>query len=190
MKIIAALLCLCALAGCATTEFRTFESAQNYFEGTGATKVVVDGMEIWDDKPPRKFTVLGVLFDKRRQGPLLSMLDGDMVKEARKHGGDALVRTAESTTYLGSAGNSFSSGYAYRGTARATGFGTAMAINQNETQYAVIRYLDRAQPQTASPPSAAAGSAANTTPQQPQAPQSGAPTAPACFLNSMGKCMK
>ena len=37
-----------AVAGCPTTEYKSFEGKANVFEGTGGTKVVVDSMEISD----------------------------------------------------------------------------------------------------------------------------------------------
>jgi hypothetical protein len=49
MRILRALLvalCISALGGCATTEFKTFEGKDNLSEGNGGTKVIVDGMEI------------------------------------------------------------------------------------------------------------------------------------------------
>jgi len=38
-----------ALGACANTEFKPFDAKDNVFQGRGGTKVVVDGMEIWDN---------------------------------------------------------------------------------------------------------------------------------------------
>jgi hypothetical protein len=188
MKVILALLCLGALAGCASTEFRAFESANNYYEGTGATKSVVDGMDIWDDKPPRKFSVMGVLFDKRRQGPFMAtMLDGDMVKQARRQGGDALVRMGESSTFQGLVGNAFSSGYSSRGLSRGTGFGTSIPIVQTAAQATVIKSLDRS-PNPASATSLPGGTAPPAASTSVQ-PTPASPSVTSCFLNTAGKCI-
>lgn len=57
------------LAGCATTEYKAYEGKGNVIDGKGGTKVVVDGMEIWDNgEPPRKFKILGI--DDQRPGGL------------------------------------------------------------------------------------------------------------------------
>jgi hypothetical protein len=57
------------LAGCAsvTTEYKTFEGVRaGIVEGKGGAKVIVDGMEIWEDgEPPRKFKVLGFIDETR-----------------------------------------------------------------------------------------------------------------------------
>ena len=68
MKISLALLAVLVLslvAGCATTEYKSFEAKDNVFEGKSGTKVVIDGMEFWDNgEPPRKFKVLGIIDDQ------------------------------------------------------------------------------------------------------------------------------
>jgi hypothetical protein len=57
------------LAACATTEYKPYEAKDNLFEGKGGTKVVVDGMEIWDNgDPPRRFKVLDIIDDERPGG--------------------------------------------------------------------------------------------------------------------------
>jgi hypothetical protein len=50
---------LVILTACATTEYKVWEAKANVVEGNGGTKVMVDGMELWDNgEPPRKFTIL------------------------------------------------------------------------------------------------------------------------------------
>ena len=53
-KLVAFLVVLTAslMAGCATTEYKSFEGKVNVFEGKGGTKVVIDGMELWDNGEP------------------------------------------------------------------------------------------------------------------------------------------
>lgn len=86
-----------ALAGCAfsTTEYKAFESKQGaVLDGAGGSKVVVDGMDIWDEgEPPRKFKILGFIDDSRQSDELpFSSLRDDIVEEARKAGGNAVIK--------------------------------------------------------------------------------------------------
>lgn len=129
------------LSGCAVTEFQAYEGRTNTFEGRGGTKVVVDGMEIWEGDPPQRFTVLGVLKDERPGGPLpMGMLRGDMVKQARARGGDALINLGGASTYVGSVGTGFAQANTFGGQTSATGFGTSVAMRRSTSSYAVIRY--------------------------------------------------
>lgn len=87
------------LAGCTyvSTEYKAFEGAQEgVIDGTGGAKVVVDGMEIWDDgEPPRKFKVIGFIDDTRptRAGWVrMSSLRDDIVEKAREAEGDAVIK--------------------------------------------------------------------------------------------------
>ncbi len=96
---ITALTTVFLLAGCAsvTTEYKMFQGVrEGIVEGKGGTKIVVDGMEIWDDgEPPRKFKVLGFI-DETREADWMSIWlpsshRGDIVKKAREAGGDAVI---------------------------------------------------------------------------------------------------
>lgn len=130
------------VAGCASTEFQAYEGRSNVFEGQGGTKVVVDGMEIWEGDPPRRFTVLGVLKDERPGGPLpMGMLRGDMVKQARAKGGDALINLGGASTYVGSVGTGLAQANTFGGQTNATGFGSSVAIRRSASSFAVIKYL-------------------------------------------------
>jgi hypothetical protein len=88
------------LGGCAsvTTEYKTFEGMRaGIVAGKGGAKVVVDGMEIWEDgEPPRKFKILGFI-DETRKADWMSIWlpsshPGDIVKKAREAGGDAVIK--------------------------------------------------------------------------------------------------
>ena len=79
-------------AGCASTDYSTFEGGK-IIQGTGGTKKTVDGMDIWrDGSPPRKFRIVGIIDDTRRQS-LISMAgyEAGLVKKAREAGGDSIV---------------------------------------------------------------------------------------------------
>lgn len=96
---ITALTAALLLAGCActTTEYKVFEGVgTGIMEGKGGSKVVVNGMEIWDTgEPPRKFKILGFVDDNRDTGWMgedTQSVREDIVEKARRAGGDAIVK--------------------------------------------------------------------------------------------------
>lgn len=154
-------ICLAAalslLAGCATTEYKSFESKNNLFEGTGGTKIVVDGMDIWDNgEPPRTFKVLGIIDDERPGGIIpMASLRGDMAKKAREAGGDAVIQLSSESRISGyyssgtatarTTGN-VTAGYGptatYKSSTTAYGTSTTVPMKKNAAKFAVIKYLD------------------------------------------------
>jgi hypothetical protein len=114
------------------------------FEGKGGTKVVVDGMEVWDNgDPPRKFKVLGIIDDQRPGGIIpMSQLRSDMVKKAREAGGDAVVQLSNQSQIAGYYTSGSASAYAYGGSATAYGFSTSAPVRRNVAKFAVIKYLE------------------------------------------------
>lgn len=132
------------LAGCATTEYKVFEGKGNVIEGKGGTKVVVDGMEIWDSgEPPRKFKVLGIIDDERPGGLIpMSQLRSDMVKKAREAGGDAVVQVNNQSQIAGYYTSGSASAYAYGNSATAYGSTTTMPVRRNFAKFAVIKYVE------------------------------------------------
>lgn len=140
---IALLCCAAALAGCASTEFQPWEGRANVYEGRGGTKVIVDGMEIWEGEPPRKYSLVGVLKDERPGGPLpMSMLRGDMVKKAREQGGTALINMGGSTQFVGTAATSSGTAIQSGNSMRVVASGSSVAILRKANTFAIIRYLD------------------------------------------------
>lgn len=141
---LAAVAAIALLAGCANTEYKPFEAKNNMFEGKGGTKVVVDGMEFWDNgDPPRKFKVLGIIDDERPGGLIpMSQLRGDMVKKARESGGDAVVQLSSQSQIAGYYTSGSASAYAPRSSATAYGSSTTMPVRRNAAKFAVIKYLD------------------------------------------------
>lgn len=146
MKTILAFLVVIAISisGCATTEYKSFEAKDNMFDGKGGTKIVVDGMEIWDNgDPPRKFKVLGIIDDQRPGGLIpMSQLRSDMVKKAREAGGDAVVQLSNQSQIAGYQTSGSASAYAYGSSATAYGSSTTTPIRRNVAKFAVIKYLD------------------------------------------------
>ena len=63
-------------------------------QGVGGTKVIVEGMEFWDNgEPPRKYMVLGIIEDERPGGPIsMANLKGDVVQKAKEVAGDAVIQ--------------------------------------------------------------------------------------------------
>lgn len=146
MKTILAFLVVIAISisGCATTEYKSFEAKDNMFDGKGGTKIVVDGMEMWDNgDPPRKFKVLGIIDDQRPGGLIpMSQLRSDMVKKAREAGGDAVVQLSNQSQIAGYQTSGSASAYAYGSSATAYGSSTTTPIRRNVAKFAVIKYLD------------------------------------------------
>ncbi|UUZ63391.1 hypothetical protein LP417_28225 [Polaromonas sp. P1-6] len=142
--VVTMLLAASLLAGCATTEYKAFEGKGNVIEGKGGTKVVVDGMEIWDNgEPPRKFKVLGIIDDERPGGLIpMSQLRSDMVKKAREAGGDAVVQLNSQSQIAGYYTSGSASAYAYGNSATAYGSSTTMPVRRNLAKFAVIKYVE------------------------------------------------
>jgi hypothetical protein len=138
------LLAVFVLAGCANTEYKTFEGRNTVIEGKGGTKVVVDEMEIWDNgEPPRKFKILGIIDDVRPGGVIpMSQLRADMVRKAREVGGDALVEIRSDSQIAGYYTSGSASAYAYGNSATAYGSATTMPVRRNVAKFAVIKFIE------------------------------------------------
>jgi len=80
------------MLGCASTQFTAYEGAKVQ-QGTGGTKVVVDGIDIWNNgTPPRNYKILGILDDRRGAGWLgQAGFYDDLAKQAKAAGGDAVI---------------------------------------------------------------------------------------------------
>lgn len=132
------------LAGCATTEYKAYEGKGNVIDGKGGTKVVVDGMEIWDSgEPPRKFKILGIIDDQRPGGLIpMAQLRGDMVKKAREVGGDAIIQLNSDSQIAGYYTSGSASAYTYNNSAAAYGSSTTMPVRRNFARFAVIEYAE------------------------------------------------
>ncbi len=144
-KIVAASIAmLMLLGGCASTQFKAYEGRGNVIEGHGGTRVVVDGMDIWENgEPPRKFKLLGLIEDERPGGIIpMGQLQGDMVKKAREVGGQALIRINSQSQIMGYQTTGYASTSPLGSTTRATGTATTIAARKNLATFAVIQYLE------------------------------------------------
>ncbi|MDP3483578.1 MAG: hypothetical protein Q8S05_09760, partial [Sulfuricella sp.] len=116
----------------------------NLFEGKGGTKIVVDGMELWDNgEPPRKFKVLGIIDDERPRGLIpMTQLRSDMVGKARAAGGDAIIQLGSQSQIAGYYTNGSASAYGYGNSATAYGSSTTIPVRRNVAKFAVIKYVE------------------------------------------------
>ena len=130
--------------GCANTEYKPFESKQTVFEGKGGTKIVVDGIDIWDNgDPPRKFKVLGIIDDKRGGGRLpMSSLRSDIARKAREAGGEAVIQLNSQSQIAGYYSSGSASAHSYGNSATAYGSSIAMPVRRNVSKFMVIKYVE------------------------------------------------
>jgi hypothetical protein len=132
------------LSACATTEFRTFEARSNVFEGAGGTKVLVDGMEVWETgDPPRKFKVVGVIDDQRPGGIIpMSQLRSDILKRAREVGGQAVILLNNQSRVAGYYSTGSATATTYGSKVTATGSSVSVPVRRNTARFAVIQYVE------------------------------------------------
>ena len=144
MRLIAVLLAVLAMSGCATSEYRAYEGKAKVYDGTGGTKDVVDGMEVWDSgSPPRKFVVIGVVSDERGGGPIpMAMLKSDIVKKARAAGGDAAIKVNSASEVVGFHSTGSANSYSFGGTATTYGSSMAIPLKKNHSKYVVIQFVE------------------------------------------------
>ncbi len=138
---------------CASTDYATFEGGK-IIQGTGGTKKLVDGMEIWTNgSPPRKFRIIGIIDDARRQALIpMASYEADLVKKAKEAGGNAIVILDARSDVVGYR-NSGESGTAqtsgtvtggyYQGQTTYQSHGSSTrAVRDKITKAAVIRFED------------------------------------------------
>lgn len=132
------------IAGCSSTEFKSFEGKNNFYEGRGGTKVSIEGIDFWDNgEPPRKYKILGVI-DDERAGNLIhrATFKSDVAKKAKESGGDAVIDLGSSSQVTGYVSNAYASGQYGGGTASSSGFGGSAAVTRTKAKFAVVKYLD------------------------------------------------
>ncbi|MGZ8946942.1 MAG: hypothetical protein ACXW1W_16165 [Methylococcaceae bacterium] len=144
MSVLLTTVLLLAGCACASTEYKAFEGKlDGIIDGNGGAKVIVNGMEIWDDgEPPRKFKTLGFIDDNREGGRnTMSILREDVVKKAREAGGDAVIKlnSQSQLAKFYAAGGASTNTYDY--SAYAYGSSRTMPNHRNVSKYAVIKYV-------------------------------------------------
>ena len=127
--------------GCSTT-YQSFEGNGQAIEGQGGTKEVIDDMDVWNyGTPPYKYTLIGVIDDKRPGGPLyMSSIYRDAVSKAKEAGGDAIIIESNESEVTGSY-NTGSTGYV-AGNNVYSGASTSVAVKKNYSRFLVIKYID------------------------------------------------
>jgi hypothetical protein len=127
------------LGGCALYSNGTFEaySGANEFTGQGGTKRTVDGIDIWDSGlPPRRCRLLGFIYQQNvADQSVLSVVanmdtEHEIIKEAKKVGGDAVAIGPWNTSTVG-----------YSGNVDAYGNFGATATTVSNNRIAVLKYL-------------------------------------------------
>jgi hypothetical protein len=82
-----------ALASCATStstpKFVPARGTAEVYTGKGGSMTKVDGMDVWENgNPPRKIQLIGYISESVKTATPVSQI----VAEARKQGGDAIVQ--------------------------------------------------------------------------------------------------
>jgi hypothetical protein len=128
-KLLGALLLL-SLTACATVDYQPFEGkADAVWEGQGGTKLVVDGIEFWDNgAPPHKYKVVGYATGAVGAGIGADDIIRDAVaSKVKALGGSAAILVTGNTSDLGFV---------------KTAPNMWMAASTRELKYAVVQYLD------------------------------------------------
>lgn len=140
------------LLGACHTTFQPYEPADNSFKGQGGTKLVIDGIDFWENgTPPRRYRILGIIDDSRPSGPLpMASLQSDIAAKAQETGGDAVILMGADSQITGqfhqTRGNFSGSAHTMAGTTffqgQQTQTGHSFPIGRHYGKYAVIQYLD------------------------------------------------
>jgi hypothetical protein len=147
MKSILLALTLVFLTGCVVTKFEEYRG-HTIFEGKGGGVHKVNGFDIWDvGEPDCQYKIIGYLRQEKSQRGLLgsaianSTAEKEMIEEAKKHGGDAVIFLSSSSQFTGA--NTFNNGYAMANGSSATyiGSSTTRVTTQEKNLIAVIKYL-------------------------------------------------
>ena len=141
--LLAFLICTLLFGGCATTKYQEFVGSEVH-KGTGGTRRIVDGIEIWENgTPPRKYKIVGVIDDKRGTG-LISRLSKDksIAATAKKYGGDAILFMEEKSERRGFFHNMNSTTTHYTNTSETHGSGYSRTNTKKLSKWAVIKYVD------------------------------------------------
>lgn len=119
---------LALLTGCAAVDYQPYEGKPGTsFKGQGGTKLVVEGVEFWDNgSPPRKFKLLGYATGAIGAGyGADDIIRSSIAAKVKAQGGNAAILVNGSTSMTGMAKASPS---------------LYIATNTRELKYAVIQY--------------------------------------------------
>jgi hypothetical protein len=130
MKKLLGTILLLTLTACASVDYQPYEGRPDaVWEGQGGTKLVVDGIDFWDNgAPPRKYKVVGFATGAVGAG----------------YGADSIIRSAIASKVKAQNG---SAAILVTGNTSSLGFVKAspsmwMAASTRELKYAVVQYVN------------------------------------------------
>lgn len=103
MRLIAVLLLVSILTGCATVDYQPYVGRNNIYKGDGGTKVTSNGVDFWaNGAPPRGFSIIGVASSEVGAGwGDEAMIRSAVASEVKKQGGDAAIQIGENSRFVG-----------------------------------------------------------------------------------------
>ena len=124
--------------------------------GEGGTRKTVDGIDFWSNgSPPRKFILIGYIYDRRHKTGLwgaiaMDNLFSDISEVVKREGGDGVIVLSAQTEDVGTVSN----GTVFTPPAGGNTWGVATTarVQKQITRCAVIKYMPDDTPVT--PPSA------------------------------------
>src|SRR3546814_17282 len=125
----------------AKSRFTPYEARNSIVEGKGGTRTTKHGIDYWTmGDPPRRYQVIGIIRDKRGDGPLSGDAIGSksVAKATLKAGGDAVIYLSSNSRVTGVVSGGQASAYGNQ----TYGSGWSRAVSKQYTQFAVIKYLD------------------------------------------------
>ncbi|QSR84475.1 hypothetical protein [Methylacidimicrobium sp. B4] len=144
------------LGACTQTRYYPFVGA-NEQQGKGiAARRIVNGIDVWSDgTPPRKYEVIGVVYDSR-SGFFRDSILKDVTRKAKQMGGQGILEyqgyaatsSAGVAAVSGASGNMGNSSQFGTGIATSAAYGGAAAgglssAGTGQSRWWVIRYLPR-----------------------------------------------
>lgn len=143
----AALLSL-PLTGCISVSHYRAWNGPAEFEGRGGAFITKDGIDIYSSGEPFKCRILGVIDTSTMSSAQMMVLFGDswsaskLVKEAKAHGGNAVVLTSDRLQVLGWVSSGTATAYQYGNTATAYGSSQTSANVSRERVAVLVKYVD------------------------------------------------
>ncbi len=144
------------LGACTQTRYYPFVGA-NEQQGHGiAARRIINGIDVWSDgTPPRKYEVIGVVYDSR-SGFFRDSILKDVTRKAKRMGGQGILEyqsyaatmSAGVAAVSGASGNMGNSSQLGTGVATSAAYGGAAAgglssAGTGQSRWWVIRYLPR-----------------------------------------------
>jgi hypothetical protein len=125
-------------------QYAAYEGRDADRQGDGGTKMSADGIDFWTTgAPPRRYRVLGILTDTRRDRRIAAeSFPSDVAEKVKEVGGDAVLYLTESKDFVGTYSAANATATTYGNSTHASGSGFGVAINNKTKQMVVIKYLE------------------------------------------------